>query len=267
MDRVYNLKTLVDKLQSDVIGKWHNEGRSGNDGSAGNTIEDLLGISENNLKLPDWGRIEIKTKKKESQSLVTLLHREPSPAASIPKLLTSLGWRHQNAGGKYPADEMSFRSTTRADSYSDRGFAMKLHSGKIEFIFDPAQVSVDTADRTGTYATYGDWLADVQKRQPHYSEVLPVYWDRQYVETEIRDKLDHTLLLVCDTRKNGDVKQFKYVSAVLQKGFRPDRMDELFAAKSMYVDFDARTRHNHGTKFRIGLAHIPKLFDESITIF
>ena len=36
--------------------------RIGNDGSAGNTLEDLLGVSENNLKLPDWGEIELKTK-------------------------------------------------------------------------------------------------------------------------------------------------------------------------------------------------------------
>jgi hypothetical protein len=37
----YTLEGLVDKLKNDVIGRWHKEGRVGNDGSAGNTLEDL----------------------------------------------------------------------------------------------------------------------------------------------------------------------------------------------------------------------------------
>lgn len=267
MDFQYTLDSLVDKLRSDVIGKWHTEARAGNDGSAGNTLEDLLGVSENNLKTPDWGKIELKTKKKESQSLVTLMHREPQPPASVPSLLTSLGWKHQHAGKKYPANEMSFRSTTRADSYSDRGFAIKLGANKIELDFDPTKVATNSADRTGIYPTYGDWLADVEKRVPHYTDVLPVYWDRSYVENEIRNKLDHTMLVMCQTRKRNEEKQFKYASVVLLKGFLPKRMDELFSTKSMYVDFDARTNHNHGTKFRVDLTQISKLFSESITIF
>ena len=181
----YTLETLVKKLKSDVIGRWHKEGRVGNDGSAGNTLEDLLGVAENNLRLPDWGNIELKTKRKESQSLVTLLHREPQPQASIPKLLLSLGWKHQSAGTKYPSDELSFRSTTRANSFSDRGFAVKLSEDKISLVFEPSEINFSATDRTKTYRTYNDWLNDVENRQPHYSDVLPVYWDRRFVENGV----------------------------------------------------------------------------------
>jgi hypothetical protein len=38
----------------------------------GKTFEDLLGIAENNLALPDLGRLEIKTARKGSNSLITL---------------------------------------------------------------------------------------------------------------------------------------------------------------------------------------------------
>src|SRR5690554_3663430 len=122
MEHKYTTEGLIEKLQNDVIGKWHEEGRVGNDGSAGNTLEDLLGVEENNLMLPDWGHIELKTKKKEGTSLVTLMHREPQPAASVPRLLLSLGWKHQSAGVRYGPNELSFRSTTRANEFSDRGF-------------------------------------------------------------------------------------------------------------------------------------------------
>ncbi|WP_197702135.1 MvaI/BcnI family restriction endonuclease [Candidatus Desulfovibrio trichonymphae] len=32
----------------------------------------------------------------------------------------------------------------------------------------------------------------------------------------------------------------------------------------IFVDFDARTQHNHGTKFRISQKYIPELYAESI---
>ena len=63
---------LFKRLKQDILFRWHTETRIGNDGSAGNTLEDLLGIEENNLKIPDWGDIELKTRKKDSQSLKPL---------------------------------------------------------------------------------------------------------------------------------------------------------------------------------------------------
>ena len=263
----YTLDSLIDKAKSDVMDKWHREGRAGNDGSAGNTLEDLLGVEENNLKLPDWGEIEIKTKKREAQSLITLLHREPLPPASIPKLILSLGWRHKEAGKKHPDDEMSFRSTTRANHFSGRGFSIKLTKSKVTFIFDPHQVNVQTIDKTGAFSTYGDWLADVKARQVHYSNVLPVYWEKQYILDEIKAKLNNTLFFIVKRKKIDGVTHFKYESATLFSGFNASKFDVLFKEQSLYVDFDARTRHNHGTKFRIDVKAIGKLFDKTVQIF
>jgi hypothetical protein len=263
----YSSDKLFEKLQNEVFGKWHAEGRAGNDGNAGNTLEDLLGVSENNLKLPDWGNIELKTKRVETQSLVTLLHREPSPAASVPKLLLSLGWKHQNAGSKYGLDELSFRSTTRANSFSDRGFAVKLTDENIEFVFDKTKINFSAKDRTGIYANYGDWLTCVEARSLHYSDVLPVFWSRAYIEAEIKAKLDNTLLCLVKSKLIGGVKHFQYTSARLFSGFDPSKLDVLFNEHALYVDFDARTNHNHGTKFRVDLKSIGRLFDNTVEIF
>lgn len=262
----YTAENLFAKFHNDVAGKWHKEGRRGNDGSAGNTLEDLLGVDENNLKIPDWGDIELKTKRAESQALVTLLHREPQPGASVPNLLLSLGWAHKDAGGKYPSDELSFRSTTRANSFSDRGFAIRLDKNQIHFVFEPSKVSTSSRDRTGAYSTYGDWLQSLDNRSVRYQDVLPVYWERTYVEQEIKTKLDNTLFCLAKSKVVNGEKYFKYDAATLFSGFMPERLDALFEEHALYVDFDARTRHNHGTKFRIDIKSIGKLFEKSVVI-
>ena len=53
--------------------------RRRNDGSVGNLLEDLLGIPENNLPIPNAAEWELKAQRANTSSLVTLCHMEPSP--------------------------------------------------------------------------------------------------------------------------------------------------------------------------------------------
>ena len=252
---------------SDIMHKWHQGTRPGNDGNAGNTLEDLLGVSENNLSLPDYGEIEIKSQKKETGSLITLFHKEPRPPASIPKLLRSLGWQHSEAGTKKPADEMSFRSTTYAHRFSDRGFKLNITASRIEFIFDPNMVNKEELDRTYIYRTYGDWLQDVNKRSdPHYTNVLPIFYELSDIENKFVEKLNHTLFVLCRTRKERGVNSYCFENAFLLKGLKTEMISLLFNDGSMAIDFDARTRHNHGTKFRIQAANLASLFSDSVEL-
>ena len=267
MSSQFTLENLVKKLRTEVQDKWHPEGRVGNDGSAGNTLEDLLGVEENNLRIPDWGEIELKTKQEKSSSLVTLLHREPQPSAVVPKLIKALGWAHANAGAKYGLNEMSFRSTTQANMASDRGFQIVFGDGRVQFIFDPSKVATDKKDRTKQYATYGDWLKDVESRSPHYSDLFPVFWEQEFLENELIKKLDKTLFVVAKAKKIGGIRHFKYETAVLLKDFDSSKFQSIFEEKGLYIDFDARTNHNHGTKVRIDVRKIRHLFKSSVEIF
>ncbi len=267
MKTISSLSELETRFVADVRGRWHQDARPGNDGGAGNTLEDLLGIDENNLKLPDFGDIELKTHRNESKSLITLFHKEPRPASSVPQLLESAGWSHRKAGTKYPINEKSFRSTTRANIYTDRGFSIKLKGDRFEFVFDPSKVATSTTDRTGNYATYGDWLSDIEGRSPHYSQVLPLHWMRDELEAQILSKLEQTLLVIHKSRTTGGVKSFRYESATLFSGFVPSQVERLFDAGGLYIDFDARTGHNHGTKLRIDLRSIEALFRKAVRIY
>jgi hypothetical protein len=71
---------------------WIKNARPGNAGSIGNTLEDLLGIEENNLPIPNAVEWELKCQKANTSSLTTLFHMEPSPRAIrfVPKVLLPL---------------------------------------------------------------------------------------------------------------------------------------------------------------------------------
>ena len=79
--RTYTKEGLILALQNIRDIGWIATARKNNDGGVGNTIEDLLGIEENNLPIPNAAEWELKAQKKDTSSLVTLFHMEPSPRA------------------------------------------------------------------------------------------------------------------------------------------------------------------------------------------
>ena len=260
---------LIQSLKS-VMNVWHTGTRPGNDGNQGNTLEDLLGVEENNIPLPDLGGVfELKTQKKESSALVTLLHSDPHlPPTPVPKLCIALGWPHKDAGGKYPSDEMSFRSTTYGHGYSSRGFKIQADDDCLELLFSPEYVKRDDIDKSGAYANYGEWLDSLDGREIHYSKVLPVKYDMKQLEKKIIAKLDNTVLVLCKTKKcpTTGAKLFYYDEAFILTGLKHRKLIELFNNGGLYIDFDARTRHNHGTKVRIKRSNLADLFEKSIVL-
>ncbi|GHA60287.1 hypothetical protein GCM10008927_27270 [Amylibacter ulvae] len=259
-DNEFSKQKLLAKLD-EIVGVWHSGTREGNDGNAGHTFEDLMGITENNLSIPDFGIFEIKTRRVEAGSLITLFHKEPKPAATIPKLIVAMGWPHKNPNNKYPAGEMSFRSTTASDRYSVRGFRVVLSEGRISLEFNKNKVASDTIDQTGQYKTYGDWLSDIEQRNPHYQSLFPIFWDESNFIAKCVEKLDNTLFVQCKSKNVGGRMMYMYTEAVLLKGFKPKRLIELFTSGGLFIDFDARTGHNHGTKLRVKLSKVAELFE------
>lgn len=243
--------------------QWIVGTHQGNHGNQGNTAEFLLGIKENNLKVPDLGTIELKTQKNETGSYITLFHKEPKPRASVGRLLKSLGWAHEFAGKRYKANEMSFRSTTPANRWTDRGFKISLSEDKISFEFDPKQVNTTAKDQTGVYNTYKEWLNDLKARSLYYEQIFPIYWDRKTFDDYCTTKLDNTLMCYFDTRKISNKEQFMLTDAFIYKNFKHSNLETLFKSGDLVIDFDARTGHNHGTKLRVKKDKLGSLFQYS----
>ncbi|MDZ7766906.1 MAG: MvaI/BcnI family restriction endonuclease [Melioribacteraceae bacterium] len=102
--RIWTKEQLIEELRNIKLLGWIQSNRRGNSGGIGNTLEDLLGIEENNLPIPNATEWELKTQRLKTSSLTTLFHMEPSPRAIrfVPRVfLLQYGWRHELAGIKY----------------------------------------------------------------------------------------------------------------------------------------------------------------------
>ena len=156
---IYTKKSLTARLKSIAAMGWIPNGRHGNVGGIGNTLEDILGLKENNLPIPNAAEWELKTQRIHSSSLTTLFHMEPSPRAIgfVPKVfLLKYGWTHQEAGKKYSKKEMSFRQTIHGKSPSDRGFKVVIDRKERKVLISFNAKSVEFRHKK--------WLSSVKKR-------------------------------------------------------------------------------------------------------
>ena len=252
---IYTKQSLVKKLKEIAAMGGVPNARHGNHGGVGNTLEDLLGIEENNLPIPNAAEWELKTQRQNSGSLTTLFHTEPSPRAIsfVPKiLLPKYGWAHKEDGKKYAKGEMSFRQTIHGNSPSDRGFKVVINrkERKISISFN-AKV-VDTKHKP--------WLASVKKRVG-LKELNPQpYWGFDDLEHKAGTKLLNSFYVQAEVQKKRGKEFYKYTKVMMLKGFDFDGFLKAIERGDILVDFDARTGHNHGTKFRLRQKCLPMLY-------
>src|SRR3989338_8527448 len=145
--KTYTKQELIAKLKEISAMGFVPNARYKNHGGIGNTLEDLLGIAENNLPIPNAAEWELKTQRAKTSSLTTLFHIEPSPRAIrfVPQVfLSKYGWAHKEDGKKYAKGEMSFRQTIHGNSPSDRGFKVVIDRGeqKVLISFDTRSVDI-----------------------------------------------------------------------------------------------------------------------------
>lgn len=236
---------------------WVHTGRSKNDGAVGNTLEDLLEIPENNLSIANTLDWELKAQRKNTAALTTLFHLDPYPRK--PKtvvaryLLPNYGWKHQRAGGDQPVGEMSFRATL-SSRFSDRGFRIKVDSigRKVELDFNPSKTDIK----------HKDWL-DMVKRKVGSAPLEPVpFWDFDKLHKKCVGKIKNTIFILAAARKTNGQEEFKYEKLILLEDFAFNNFVRAIMNNFVFVDFDARTGHNHGTKFRISQRNWAVLFNK-----
>ena len=250
---------LIEKLVSLRKMGWVKNARPGNAGGVGNTLEDLLGIQENNLPIPNAAEWELKAQRSNTTSLTTLFHIEPSPRALklVPSvLLLKYGWPHQEAGQKYPANEMSFRQTVSGKDYSDRGFKVVIDriNKKILISFNASKVSIENAA----------WLKSVERRIG-LGELNPQpYWGFDDLFHKAGTKLINCFYVQADSKKEDGIEYFNYNKILQLQKFSIDKFLTALENNNILVDFDARTGHNHGTKFRLRQNCFPDLYETVI---
>ena len=258
---IYSKESLIEKLKEISQMGWIPNARVGNHGGVGNTLEDLLGIEENNLPIPNAAEWELKSQRLGTTSLTTLFHIEPSPRAIrfIPRVLLPLyGWKHQEAGGRYQDTEVSFRQTIGGLAPSDRGFMVAIDrpSKKVLISFDSSKVSTN----------HKEWLEGVEKKVGLGQLNPQPYWGFDDLEHKAGTKLLNCFYVQAEVKKKGNKELYWYKRVTMLQKLNFEGFLQAIEKANILLDFDARSGHNHGTKFRLRQNCLPMLYERSTVL-
>ena len=258
---IYTKFALIAKLKKISAMGFVPNTRRGNAGGIGNTLEGLLGIKENNLPIPNAAEWELKAQRLNSTSLTTLFHSEPSPRAIrfVPQvLLPKYGWAHKEAGKKYPEGEMSYRQTIHGKSRSDRGFRVVIDRKERKILISFDAKSVDSRHK--------GWLALV-KKCVGLGELNPQpYWGFDDLGHKAGTKLLNTFYVQAEVKTVRKKEYYHYKKVMMLQKFSFEGFLKALEEGKVLVDFDARTGHNHGTKFRLRQDCLSLLYEKAIIV-
>lgn len=255
--KIFTKEQLIEDLINIKNKGWIKNARPGNAGGVGNTLEDLLGIEENNLPIPNASEWELKCQRGNTSSLTTLFHMEPSPRALrfVPQIfLLKYGWSHKEAGRKYPETEMSFRQTIGGNNRSDRGFKVVVDrpNRKVLISFDSLSVS----------ERHNDWLKTVEKKIGQKELDPQPYWGFDDLLYKAGTKLHNCFYVQAQVKRIDGEEYFHYDKILMLKSLTIEKIITAIEENDILIDFDARTGHNHGTKFRLKQNKLPDLYEE-----
>lgn len=204
---------------------WITTHRSGSTG-IGKTLEDLLGIPENNLHEPDFGEYELKSCRLNSNSMLTMFTQAPQP----PRANTYLRQKYGYSSSAYDNDEKVLHSTLTAAKFVP--IANTGHSLKI--VCDFEKISIESE-------------IGIEK----------VFWNRENLRRSFDKKYKNKFVYAkAQSRGSGSSEQFKFIEAYEVSGFSYESFVQLLEQGHIYIDLrigqypDGRT-HDHGTGFRI----------------
>lgn len=88
---IYTLEDFIREYSKIKEMGWVKTHRSGPTG-IGKTLEDLLGIPENNIDGPDFGNYELKSCRLNSNSMLTIFTKTPQPKGAASTLRLTFGY-------------------------------------------------------------------------------------------------------------------------------------------------------------------------------
>lgn len=152
---------------------------------------------------------------------------------------------------------MSFRQTLNGVSRSDRGFKVVINElqARTEISFDANAVAVHHAD----------WLGRVASKVG-LSELNPQpYWGFTDLFHKAGTKLSNCFFVQAEVEERNGDEFYAYKQIMMLSEFSIDGLKRSLKEGWVLIDFDARTGHNHGTKFRLRQNHYPQLYKSTIT--
>lgn len=214
--------------------------RAGDTG-IGKTLEDLLGIEENNIAVPDFADYELKVMRSSANSMLSLFTKSPQPKGINAALLATYGY----SSDAYDNDRKVLHATLSMDKMTPCDGTGKLLTIHID------GTRLDIADGDGNIAAWyeADYLQDAFLKKYRY-------------------RLIHCY---ADARGKGANEEFYFHTAMELYGFDFNNFVALLRESKIKVDIrigqhSNGSPHDHGTGFRITEQDLPLLFKERCVI-
>lgn len=191
----------------------------------GHTLENALGLMENNISLPDLGEIELKAHRDDVTSLITLFTF------------------NRKAWVMSPLDAV--RKYGTLDDNGRKGLYFTMNT---------------RPNSAGLFLMITDNNVWVQ----HTSGQIVVKWDMNALAAQFRKKVPALILVSAHAEDRGGVEYFHYYRAKLLTGTSPDLIANQIRYGNMVIDLRLHDKgtmaRNHGTGFRAPLSKLPELF-------
>jgi len=236
----------------------HRKGDTG----IGKTLEDLLGITENNIAGPDFATYELKSARKDTPSMITLFTKAPRPRAVNTILRETYGHMVKveiEASTRHRHSDKDKNQTTlfgerATQSAKDVKFIedLELHTTVDAVRYNNLDFKIDIGE---------DKISLLNKKN------IEVYWDKELLKTTFEEKY-HKLAYVLAESKTPDGKEyFWFNEGYLLDGFSFERFTEHLQDGTLKVDVRLGhnpdgSRHDHGTGFRIMERYLPHCFKQ-----
>lgn len=216
------------------------------DGLLGNVLEDLIGISENNLKEPDYKGIEIKTHKVDGLAPLTLFNEKltfPTNASSLIKNLYGI------ADAKSP-EHKKLNTRIKMDGWNTHraGYGYKLELKNDKLYIAIKSIENDEILRTNFY-----WKVD-KIRQTAEKKIKNLAYITGSLDKVNKKVKFNEISLFCDFNFDKFINSLKLGDSYFE--FR----------MGVYGSGNKKGKaHDHGSAFRINPSKINSIFDKKIT--
>lgn len=221
---------------------WVETHRKGNTG-IGKTFEDLLDKKEDNLSLPDFKDIEIKSQRNATNSMITLFTKSPDYPISVNTFLRE---NFGNISSKY--NNMKILHTTiNANNFN-------THISGNNF-----KILVDRKLQRLVLQVQDNFTKDIIYEN--------AYWSFENIQKCLEHKLKYIAIVGADEKEENAKNYFKFTNIMLITGITLDKFLQALENGDILVDIrigvyntgkNKGKTHDHGTGFRIKLDKLLK---------
>lgn len=228
---INTLEEFIEEFKKVQEMGWIKTHRAGDTG-VGKTLEDLLGIEENNHDEPDFGEYELKSARLSSSSDLTLFTKAPQPRGIGKKIRMDYGYESE---------------------------------------FDTPELHVTLAIGKTTNIVQSDSTLELVRCEDKiyikdHDEQKVAYWSSDAVRKAFEKKYKNKFVYAfAESRGSGRNEEFRYVSAYEVSGFDFDTIINMLSEGKLRIDlryghYSDGKLHDHGCAYRINSANQPELF-------